>query len=79
MADVELLLLTMDAPQEGIVHDLAEVAKRVLVLVRVEVVEVQDAINRPSWSTFFCSDVRRTSDIMADIDVILNLLGSGKR
>ena len=41
--------------------------------------ELQVAINRPSWSTFFCSDVRRTSDIMADIDVILNLLSSGKR
>ena len=41
--------------------------------------ELQVTINRPSWSTFFCSDVRRTSDIMADIDVILNLLSSGKR
>ena len=41
--------------------------------------ELQVTINRPSWSTFFCGDVRRTSDIMADIDVILNLLSSGKR
>ena len=40
--------------------------------------ELQAAVNQPMWSGLMGSDLRKPNAILADIDVILNLLGSNK-
>ena len=40
--------------------------------------ELQAVVNQPMWSGLMGSDLRKPNAILADIDVILNLLGSNK-